>query len=126
MKLIKYIAISILIIVTMNFVGISKTYAAGDTIDTIMNGADSFVNKGKEQYKIDDDQFATTSHVIYNLLLGIAMIVAVSVGVILGIQYVMGSVDKKADIKETLIGYVVSCIVVFGAFGIWKLVIYIF
>ena len=37
-----------------------------------------------------------------------------------------GSASEKAQVKETLIPYVVGCVVVFGAFGIWKLVINIF
>ena len=34
-----------------------------------------------------------------------------------------GSVSQKAKIKETLIPYIAGCIVIFGAFGIWKLVV---
>ena len=34
-----------------------------------------------------------------------------------------GSVSEKANVKETLIPYIAGCIVIFGAFGIWKLVV---
>ena len=34
-----------------------------------------------------------------------------------------GSVAEKAQVKETLIPYVAGCVVIFGAFGIWKLII---
>ena len=33
------------------------------------------------------------------------------------------SVEEQAKVKETLIIYAVGCIVTFGAFGIWKMVI---
>jgi hypothetical protein len=45
------------------------------------------------------------------------------VGVILGIQFIVSATEGKAKIKEKLIPYCIGCIVVFGAFGIWKLVI---
>ena len=34
----------------------------------------------------------------------------------------VGSIQEKADIKSALVWYVIGCLVVFGAFGIWKLV----
>ena len=35
----------------------------------------------------------------------------------------VGSVEERADLKTALIGYVISCFVIFGAFGIWKLAV---
>ena len=35
----------------------------------------------------------------------------------------LGSVEEKADIKGLLIPYIVGCIIIFGAFAIWKLVV---
>ena len=63
------------------------------------------------------------SDLIYNLLLIIAIVVAVIVGLVIGIQFMTGSVAQKAKVKETLIPYIAGCIVIFGAFGIWKLVV---
>ncbi len=34
-----------------------------------------------------------------------------------------GSVEQKAKVKDSLVPYIVGCIVIFGAFGIWKLVL---
>ena len=63
---------------------------------------------------------------LYNTLLIIGIAVAVIVGIILGIQFITGSVEQKSKIKESLIPYFVGCAVIFGALGIWKLVITIF
>ena len=63
--------------------------------------------------------------VLYNIFLGVGMVIAVIVGIILGIQFMTSGSEEKAKIKESLIGYVIGCIVVFGAFGIWKLAIMI-
>ena len=60
---------------------------------------------------------------MYNILITIATFVAVLVGGILGVKIMIASADEKAQVKELLIPYVIGCIVVFGAFGIWKLVV---
>lgn len=63
------------------------------------------------------------SDLLFNSLLTIGTVAAVIVGAVLGIQFMVGSVEQKAKIKDSLIPYVAGCIVIFGAFGIWKLVI---
>jgi len=60
---------------------------------------------------------------IYNILLAIGTILTVIVGVVLGIQYMAASAEDKAKIKEKMIPYVVGCIVIYGAFGIWYFVV---
>ena len=34
----------------------------------------------------------------------------------------VGSMDEKAKVKESLIPFVIGCVIIFGAFGIWKLI----
>ena len=63
------------------------------------------------------------SSALYNTLLAIATIVAVIVGAILGIRYMTAGLDTKVQVKESLFPYLISCVVVFGSFGIWKLVV---
>lgn len=45
------------------------------------------------------------------------------VGTILGIQFMIASAEEKAKVKETLVPYIVGCIVIFGAFTIWSIVV---
>ena len=33
------------------------------------------------------------------------------------------SVEEKANVLETMIPYLIGCVVTFGAFGIWKIAI---
>jgi hypothetical protein len=49
--------------------------------------------------------------------------VAIIIGLVLGIQFMVGSVEQKAKVKDSLLPYIIGCIVIFGAFGIWKLVL---
>ncbi|MCI9110721.1 MAG: hypothetical protein HFH47_02780 [Bacilli bacterium] len=95
---------------------------SGTTMDGIMQGADGFITAGKNA-PIDDSKLKGTSDFIYNALLAIAMVVAVIVGMIIGIKFMMAGIEEKAKIKESLVPYVAGCVVVFGAFGIWKLAI---
>lgn len=100
-----------------------KVYAA-DTVDSVMDGAQDFLNKGTGGLsQIDESTLRSTSDFIYNLLLAIAMVVAVIIGIVIGIQFMTASIEEKAKVKESLMPYVVGCVVVFGAFGIWKLAV---
>ena len=60
---------------------------------------------------------------IYNILLAIGTILTVIVGAVLGIQYMMASAEDKAKVKEKMIPYIVGCIVIYGAFTIWYIVV---
>ena len=51
------------------------------------------------------------------------IIVAVIAGLFIGIKYMTGSVVQKSETKQLLLPYIVGCVVIFGAFGIWKLVV---
>ena len=41
----------------------------------------------------------------------------------LGWNLYTGGNSKKAQIKENIIPYVIGCVIIFGAFGIWKIVL---
>lgn len=66
-----------------------------------------------------------TSDLLYNILLAIGFVAAVAVGLILGIRFMASSADGKAETKELLVPYIVGCVIIFGAFGIWKMVVII-
>lgn len=101
----------------------SNVYAF--SISDIFTGADEFIQSGIKDPNptIDDTNLENMSDLLYNTLLVIAIVVAVIVGLVIGIQFMTGSVAQKAKVKETLIPYIAGCIVIFGAFGIWKLVV---
>ena len=97
------------------------------SVDDIFDGADEFIEKGGGEAgvstTIDDTKLKETSDFLYNVLLGLSIIIAVIVGMVLGIKYMMATSEEKADIKQTLPAYITSCVIVFGAFTIWRLVI---
>lgn len=118
------IIIQLLLIVVIAIIPV-KTYAAvaaSETIDNVVKGADSFLEKGNN-ISVDKGELKSTSNFIYNILLGISMIIAVIVGMLLGIKYMSAGSEDKAAIKETLVPYIISCCLIFGAFTIWKFII---
>ena len=94
------------------------TYAMSE----IISQGDDFIGQGGTD-TINKDALNTTSKYIYNVLFTIAVVIAFAVGIIIGIQFIMGSVDEKAKIKETLVPYVIGVCIIFGAFTIWKIVV---
>ena len=93
------------------------------TISNIIQGADGFITNGSSSDMIAGDKIKNLSDIIYNVLLILGTVIAVIVGSVLGIQFITGRVEQKAKVKDSLIPFVIGCVVIFGAFGIWKLVI---
>ena len=91
------------------------------SIGEIVSQGDSFVSKGK--ILIDQDKLNASQSQIFNILLAIGIVLTVIVGGYLGIKLMMASAEDKAKIKEMMIPYVLGCVVIYGAFGIWKIVI---
>ena len=94
-------------------------------IEDVITSGDMFIENGNND-TIDSTGVQELSSSIYNVLLVAGIIIAVIIGAIIGIKFMLGSVEEKADIKQVLIPYIIGCIVVFGAFAIWKLAVTIF
>ena len=94
---------------------------AGSSLDDVIDDASDFIDKGDVTYT--KDNLSTVSNTIYNILLTVGIIIAVLMGAILGIKLMISGIDEKAEVKKLLIPYVVGCIIIFGGFGIWKLVV---
>ena len=104
-----------------------KTYAATADIGGVANSANDFINTGKNPASniivVKADEMKGVSDLIYNVLFAVAIIVLVLWGTILGIQFITGAAEEKAEIKKALVPYVVGTIIVFSTFSIWKLVV---
>ena len=125
----KRIIFKILIIILTTFLifVIYSQKSEASILDDIFSQAEDWTSTGKSHTNqtMNTDTINEASSSIYNTLMAVAVIVAVIVGAILGIRLMMAGLDEKVDAKQGLLTYVVSCIIVFGALGIWKLVIVI-
>ncbi len=99
--------------------------SAGDNLDDMIKDADSFVTSGDTTKIYEEGKLESFSTTMFNIFATVGAAVAIIVGLIIGIKYMTGSIDAKVEVKKMLVPYLVGCIVVFGGFGIWKLVIII-
>ena len=124
MKKNKKILINVIVIFIIVFNLFIPNVYADNPLEDIMNKANEFVSNGENGGNvINDNALKEGSNTLYNVLLVIGIAVAFIWGMVLGIQFVTGSLGEKADVKKNLIVYVVGCIIIFGAFGIWKLLL---
>ena len=101
---------------------LSRDDTYDDGLEQSMTDADDFITDGSND-KLDMQDFQTQFGDIYNIVLQIGLGLAVIVGIVLGVKFILSSVEGKAEVKKMLIVYVVSCVVIFGSFGIWKIVV---
>ena len=119
----KVMTIILLVFIFTSFLIPNYTEAA--TPSEIIDRAKGFLNSGDQ---IDDEVFKhdETKKAIdemYYSVLSIGIVIAIFVGMVLGIKFITGGVSEKAKIKESLIPFAIGAIVIFGAFGIWRLVL---
>lgn len=92
--------------------------------EDIVTGASNFINAGaKEENPVNMEGLQNVSSTVYNILLTVGIIAAIIIGLFIGIKYMTGSVSEKAETKQLIAPYIVGCVVVFGAFTIWSIVV---
>ena len=114
----KCIIIILIILLALTYLS-NKTYA----MDNIISGGDSFIDAAGNTSVIDEQELSETSNYIYNILFTIAVVLAFAIGMVIGIQFIIGGVAEQAKIKETLVPYVIGVFIVFAAFTIWKIAV---
>ena len=65
-----------------------------------------------------DTQIASMGNKIVSVIKNIGIVVSVAVLVVLGIKYMMGSAEEKAEYKKTMLPYFIGALLVFSASGI--------
>jgi hypothetical protein len=122
-KIILKILILIMIFQQVIFINTSKAAFWSD----IFEDGDDFIKKGASAAQHDqsanDQDIKDIINEIYSILLPLGVVVTVIVGGVLGIKFMLSSAEDKAKVKESMVPYVIGCVVIYGAFGIWKMVI---
>ncbi len=119
----KILLFSIMIFMIVLNISIRPVYA-DDGVTEIFSGADEFVENGGN-IRVDKLKLKIFSNTMANILLGIGTAIAVIYSVVLGIKYMIGSIEEKAEIKESIIPFIIGCSILFAAFSIWKIAIII-
>lgn len=109
----------LIIICLIIFVPAIKVNATED----VFKGADNFLELGKDTDMLDDYSIKSVSDKLFGIFSIFGTVTVVIVGAVLGVQFIVGSTAEKAEVKERLFPYIIGSIVIFGAMGIWLLVL---
>lgn len=90
---------------------------------TILSEGKDFIKKGSSQTPIKWDEIKKNILPIAHILAAIATVVFMVVGMIMGIKYMISGADERAGIKQKLIWLIIAMVLVYGATGIYNLVV---
>lgn len=85
--------------------------------------AKNFLDRGQEEQPITTQDAIEAFLPVGRILVGIATIVLVVVGLIFGVKYMIAGANDKAQLKQKLIYYIISIVLVYGAVGIFTLIV---
>ena len=113
----------IAIIMAFSIVGAHNvSYADGSLISEMQSDIKKFEDQGK-QTDIDVSEVTKKFSGLGQVLTLVGTGIYVAVIAYMGIKYMTASPDAQAKLKVQLIGVLISGIVLFGAYHIWKMVI---
>lgn len=70
----------------------------------------------------DVNEIAKFSGPIINTITTIGIITAVVISMILGIKYMVGSLEEKAEYKKSMIPYIIGVVLLFSVSGVLKFI----
>ena len=106
--------LSVLMLVVM-IASICTSAFAAVSIDSIKSKADGT--------SAADDSFQNLGGVIIAYVTNAAMVISVVMIAVLGVKYMLGSSEEKAEYKKSLVPLLVGAVLVFGAAAIAKIVV---
>lgn len=110
-----------MIIICLLFTILSiNSNASGLSWDSIKDSADAFENAGSNQM-ISSDKIIETVLPVGQMLTAVGVAIVFGGIIVLGIKYMIADPQQKGKLKQQLIGLVVSGVVIFGAFTIWRI-----
>ena len=87
--------------------------------------ADDFMNpKGMtgQDSKVNTNSISDLGQNIIRIVGTVGMIAAVVVLIVLGIKYMMGSAEEKAEYKKTMLPYVIGAVLIFAASSVVSII----
>lgn len=88
----------------------------GVVTDEVVKVADNLKLGELDQYKgngEDAPQFIAKVNVIVSVIEAVGIILSVIILIVIGIKYMLGSVEERADYKKTMIPYLIGAFLVF-------------
>lgn len=121
--------IKIMFILLISIVLILNTplYSTAFSFSDLFTAAKDFENEGNSGgIENKETKLQEISKSVSNILLTIALAVTLISAVVMGINFVIQSVEDKAKIKESMVPWIIGILVSFGAYGIWNITMNVF
>ena len=115
LKMFAIVMLSIMLIFTFGQPVVSRAAEGDGTVGTIVDGLKDKQNQGADQ------NLSNISATIFHWIWVISIIVAVIVIMIIGLKFIVGSTQEKAEYKKSLIPLVVGVALVVSATTITKI-----
>ncbi len=106
-KVIKIISI-ILIVIAITSLFQTQSLAAG------MSDVTDNVNFWKPANEADDSEFISKVNDLIGVIRTVGTVVSLLTLIVIGIKFITGSVEQKAEYKKTMIPWLVGAIMIFG------------
>ena len=109
------------IIVVLIIIAVPIRSFAMASLSEIFDSADKFIEQGKAEETIKEDDIKGLVNPVGQILTTLATVILVIVAIIMGIKYMLSGPDEQGKLKKQLIGLVVSALVVFAGHTIWTI-----
>lgn len=128
MKIIKKIGFIIIIIAICNCFFLIDSNAAGGgsspSGSSIISAASNFIGTGSNQANgVTTTGVTSVLSFAASVVATIGMFILVIATLILGIQYLTANPQRQAGLRAQMVGLLWASVVVFGAYGIWNLLV---
>ena len=104
-KVISILLIVVALVASLSTIALAANTDMSGTIDQIAQGKPS----------VQNDKIIGLGQSIVTIMQTVGIVVAVVVLLVLGIKYMMGSAEEKAEYKKTMIPYLVGAILIFAS-----------
>lgn len=104
--------ISVILMVILIIASLSSIVLAAPEDTTAMQSKIDQIGKGNSTNTAQIENFGKTLVTIFQV---IGIVVAVVILLVLGIKYMMGSAEEKAEYKKTMIPYLIGAALIFGS-----------
>lgn len=116
------IILAVIIFFNINTYVYATSNKFADPNPDIIGTAKNWITMGENGNVVQKPKW-TDFNGLADMLWGAGIFVILIAGTILGIKYMLSSVEEKASIKESMTPYIIGSIIILGALSIWKLCI---
>lgn len=104
------IILIIIIFIGLNIINPNISFAGGRTLQSTTINPDDYNPSNNPITTSDSELFLNKVGIILGFIRNISVIVAVICLMLIGVKYILGSAEEKANYKATMLPYIIGCI----------------